>query len=441
MCFNEYELWTLKSQCFSSQILELVHIYHSNTCSASVVVSLFCYFSLQWKRQICSFLKMKIYHLGPFWKNENESVYLTYSICGYIVGFLGEVTQISTKSLIIFDTNNIYLIFFQKSTNVKRKKLQNQVLSFLEEICLQTNWWTDGSEEFFSWVQPVFGDPFWVNWCICITSKPFLIGNAGITQVKQHADTATHTQSHKTYSNQTPFLKPGPSAPLQLTAKDGALKAEVIEALKMVELNMSFASANDSGKSFAIQFPDSNIAENYQMEEIKAKYFIQFGVYLHLHSMLLEDLKNMPFTFLFDKTTTSQIKKQYNSYIIFYSKQERKVVTQYTGSLFVGHCKKVDLLDHFFKFMENFKVDNDFLVSNGMDGPNISKSFERKLQKKLEKDKGNSFLSWLLWITYCEHGFWECLKQLKETLEVEQLLISSSNTHQREGKTAKKWKI
>ena len=122
---------------------------------------------------------------------------------------------------------------------------------------------TDGSEELFSWVQPVFGDPFRVKCGICLTSKPFLIGNGGITQVKQHADTATHTQSRKAYSNQTSFLQPGPSAPLQLTAKDGPLKAEVIQALKMVELNMPFASANGSGKSFAIQFPDSDIAKNY----------------------------------------------------------------------------------------------------------------------------------------------------------------------------------
>ena len=141
MCFNEYESWTLKSQCFLSQILELVHIYHSNTCSVSVVVSLFCYFSLQWQRQICNFLKMKIFHLGPFWKNDDESVYLTYSFSGYVLWLLGEVTQTRTKSLIIFDANNIYMIFFQKNTNVKRKMLQNQVLPFLEGICPQTNWW------------------------------------------------------------------------------------------------------------------------------------------------------------------------------------------------------------------------------------------------------------------------------------------------------------
>ena len=108
-------------------------------------------------------------------------------------------------------------------------------------------------------MQPVFGDPFRVKRDICIILKPFLIGNGGITQVKQHADSATHTQLRKTYSNQTSFLQPGPSAPLQMTAKDGLLKAEVIQVLKMVELNMPFVSANDSGKSFPVQFPDSNI--------------------------------------------------------------------------------------------------------------------------------------------------------------------------------------
>ena len=140
----------------------------------------------------------------------------------------------------------------------------------------------------------------------------------------------------------------------------------------MVELNMPFASANDSGKSFAIQFPDANIAKNYKMEETKAKYFIQFGIYLHLRSMLPDDMKNMPFTFCFEEMTTSHIKNQYDGYITFYSKQERKVVTWYTGSLFLGHCEYVDLLDHYFKFMENLKVNLDFLVSIGMDGPNIN---------------------------------------------------------------------
>ena len=140
--------------------------------------------------------------------------------------------------------------------------------------------------------------------------------------------------------------------------------------------------------------------------------------------MLLEDMKNMPFTFRFNETTTSQIKKQYDGYINFYSKQERKVVTWYTGSLFVGHCKDVDLLDHFFKFMDNFKVNTDYLVIIGMDGPNVNKSFEQKLVEKLEKDKGNSFVSLALCALHTmNNGFGEGLKQLKETLNIKQLLI------------------
>ena len=71
---------------------------------------------------------------------------------------------------------------------------------------------------------------------------------------------------------------------------------------------MPFASTNDLGKSFAIQFLDSNITKNYKMEETKTKYFIQFGIYPHLISVLLENMKNMPFTFRFDETTTSQIR-------------------------------------------------------------------------------------------------------------------------------------
>ena len=74
--------------------------------------------------------------------------------------------------------------------------------------------------------------------------------------------------------------------------------------------------------------------------------------------------------------------------------------------------------------MENFKVNTDFLVSIGMDRPNINKSFERKLEKKLEKDKENSFLSlgWCALYTV-NNDSGEGLKQSNETLNVKKLLI------------------
>ena len=97
--------------------------------------------------------------------------------------------------------------------------------------------------------------------------------------------------------------------------------------------------------------------------------------------MLKEDYKNTPFCFKFDETTTSQIKKQYDGYIQFYSESLKKIVTCYCGSLFVGHCTAEHLLDHFFHFMKNLNLDSDFLISISMDGPNVNKSFEKKLWK------------------------------------------------------------
>ena len=46
-----------------------------------------------------------------------------------------------------------------------------------------------------------------------------------------------------------------------------------------------------------------------RMEEAKAKYLIQFGINSDLCSVLLEDMKNIPFTFCFDEIATLHINK------------------------------------------------------------------------------------------------------------------------------------
>ena len=188
---------------------------------------------------------------------------------------------------------------------------------------------------------------------------------------------------------------------------------------------MSFASANEDAELFCAQFHDSDIAKNYAMGETKLKYLIGYGIYPYLKECMLEELKGMPFSFRFDETTTSQVKKQYDGYITYYSKKEKKVSTRYVGSLFVGRCTHADLLDHFFTFMEDLKLNTDFLIGLGMDGPSVNKAFEESLIDKLEKEKGNSFLAK---IGFCvlhtvNNSFGEGLKQLKETINIEQLLI------------------
>lgn len=71
---------------------------------------------------------------------------------------------------------------------------------------------------------------------------------------------------------------------------------------------------------------------------------------LYLHENLIDDLVATPFTFLFDETTTSQVKKQYDTYVQYESRRYKRIVSQYAGSLFVGHCNADALKDHFFEF-------------------------------------------------------------------------------------------
>lgn len=50
------------------------------------------------------------------------------------------------------------------------------------------------------------------------------------------------------------------------------------------------------------------------MSETKVKYVLEFGVAPYMLEQLIADVQNQPFTFMFDDTTTSQLKKQYDGY-------------------------------------------------------------------------------------------------------------------------------
>ena len=100
-----------------------------------------------------------------------------------------------------------------------------------------------------------------------------------------------------------------------MTHKDSVTKAELLQALKVVDGNMSFASANGDNERYRAMFPDSKIAQSYSQAETKVKYMIQFGIAPYIRSDLLIDLQGSPLCFKFDETTTSQIKKQYDGYV------------------------------------------------------------------------------------------------------------------------------
>ena len=131
--------------------------------------------------------------------------------------------------------------------------------------------------------------------------------------------------------------------------------------------------------------PASEIAKNYRQSETKKKYAIQYGIAPHILSSLKDDFQDIPFTFMFEESTTTQVKTQYDGYVQHRSKKKACNTTAYCGSLYVGNCTANKLFEHFHNFSNNMKLNPKYLLHFGMDGPNVNKSFESRLSISLEE--------------------------------------------------------
>ena len=253
--------------------------------------------------------------------------------------------------------------------------------------CKYQNAW----EKDYPWVSFVRTHPQSAYCGICL--KSFKINNSGVGQLKSHSkchESGKRKETALNWKNQRTLVS-GDRAELGLSKKNwlvlstkkAILKTEILQALHMVEKTHSFASATGDSGRFKLMFPDSTIAKGYQQSDSKVQYVINYDIADHLKKQLIYDVKNTPYSVLFDKTTNSQVKKQYDGYVICWSKRSDNIVHSYCGSLFVGHCAAVDLVKHYEEFVKQLDIDSKFLLHFGMDRPNVNLSFEDKLTQKL----------------------------------------------------------
>ena len=228
-------------------------------------------------------------------------------------------------------------------------------------------------------------------------AKTFSISGSGISQVNSHAKSKTHELRVKELeTNQSTIASD--SGAMKITKPRATLshaekvqRAEILEALRTVECNHSFQSANDHHQHVSTQFPDSIIAKGYKQNETKMKYSIQYGIAPYFKKLLVDDLKGVPFCFEFDETTTEQVIKQYDGYVQYWSKQHNKIRIAYCGTLAVDHCPADIMLEHFLEFGKKVDLDYRYMLHIGMDGPAVNLKFEKLLKssatfQSLEKE-------------------------------------------------------
>ena len=192
---------------------------------------------------------------------------------------------------------------------------------------------------------------------------------------------------------------------IAITGKEKILKGEFCQDLYLVDRNQSFKSSNGDSERSKLMFPDSNIARDYSQEETKTNYIVQFCVAPYINDTLVKDLIDTPFVFKFDKTTTQQINKQYDSFVSYYPSRFQRIFTIYVRSLFAGDFKSDDLVSHFFEFIEKPELHVDFLLALSMDSPNVTRLFEKKNCEKnfqnVIQQINKVFRCWILSLAFC----------------------------------------
>jgi hypothetical protein len=85
------------------------------------------------------------------------------------------------------------------------------------------------------------------------------------------------------------------------------------------------------------------------------------------------------FTIYFDETTTSQVKKQLDIHVGYWSDKFGKAVIVYLESVFLGHADADTVVKSIMEFLENNNLQHQNLLHFSMDGPAVNIAFLRKI--------------------------------------------------------------
>jgi hypothetical protein len=174
---------------------------------------------------------------------------------------------------------------------------------------------------------------------------------------------------------------------------DQVTTAEIIWALKVAQCNMSFAACDDIGQLFKMMFPGS-CANEFSCGSTKVSYLITHGLAVYFKENLINDLKKCDsgFTLEYDETTTSQVMKQMDIVVRYWSPEKNRVIASYIDSFFFGHAQAVKVVDKMIAAIADWGVPLKNLISLSSDGPNVNKAITSGINKALTDSKLHSLV-------------------------------------------------
>jgi len=133
-------------------------------------------------------------------------------------------------------------------------------------------------------------------------------------------------------------------------------------------------------------FPDSKIAQQFNMQSKKLSYVISHGIGPYFHRDLVKQLKRCEkFVLCIDEQTNVQNKKQLDLLVKFWSYDEGLVVTRYFKSILLGHAQANVLQDAIINSFKTDGIDLKRLLMLGRDNPSVNISLENLIDQEMKK--------------------------------------------------------
>ena len=132
----------------------------------------------------------------------------------------------------------------------------------------------------------------------------FSIKNGGHSDVTRHCSGIKHSKNCGECSDNSKNISDNSinineenyenNNQIELTPEEQVMKAETLQALKVVSSNYSFASTTDDAERFGLMFPDLPTAVKYQQSRTKVNYVIKHGISPYIKALYINDFSGTP---------------------------------------------------------------------------------------------------------------------------------------------------
>lgn len=174
------------------------------------------------------------------------------------------------------------------------------------------------------------------------------------------------------------------------SVSEGVSKAEILWCIQSVMSHKSLRVAASDVSLFPMLFPDSEIATNMRLQKDKISYISVYGLHPYFFDQLVFELNQQEWIVLGFDESFNKISKNCQMDINVRFWCDKKVVTRYYSSAFLGKTTAPDLLKAFNEAIS--RIDGKKIIQVSIDGPNVNFKFIELFQKYLGEDEEDVIL-------------------------------------------------